>query len=181
MRDNMNNFRVFGRDETASNRLQAIYEATRKTWLAGYRPEDADGGELAPDGRVMEMLSEQTLGKWAEGYVLTGRHAFLASYEAFFHIIDSMVNQHAKWLEKCKTEVKWRASIPSLNPARRHGLHRFCGRPDDLAGSGDEMASLRDRSRDCGSPHRETLPRVDGDFRARVGSLAAAAHFDDSR
>ncbi len=63
MRDNMNNFRVFGRDETASNRLQAIYEATRKTWLAGYRPEDADGSELAPDGRVMEMLSEQTLGR----------------------------------------------------------------------------------------------------------------------
>jgi xylulose-5-phosphate/fructose-6-phosphate phosphoketolase len=115
MRDNMGNFRVFGPDETASNRLQAVYEATKKTWLAGYRPEDADGGELAPDGRVMEMLSEHTLEGWAEGYVLTGRHAFLASYEAFFHIIDSMVNQHAKWLEKCKTEVKWRASIPSLN------------------------------------------------------------------
>jgi xylulose-5-phosphate/fructose-6-phosphate phosphoketolase len=115
MRDNMNNFRVFGPDETASNRLQAIYETSKKTWLAGYRPEDADGGELAPDGRVMEMLSEHTLEGWAEGYVLTGRHAFLASYEAFFHIIDSMVNQHAKWLEKCKTEVKWRASIPSLN------------------------------------------------------------------
>jgi xylulose-5-phosphate/fructose-6-phosphate phosphoketolase len=115
MRDNMGNFRVFGPDETASNRLQAIYEASKKTWLAGYRPEDADGGELAPDGRVMEMLSEHTLEGWAEGYVLTGRHALLASYEAFFHIIDSMVNQHAKWLEKCKTEVKWRASIPSLN------------------------------------------------------------------
>jgi xylulose-5-phosphate/fructose-6-phosphate phosphoketolase len=115
MRDNMGNFRVFGPDETASNRLQAIYEASKKTWLAGYRPEDADGGELAPDGRVMEMLSEHTLEGWAEGYVLTGRHAFFASYEAFFHIIDSMVNQHAKWLEKCKTEVKWRAPIPSLN------------------------------------------------------------------
>ena len=115
MRDNMGNFRVFGPDETASNRLQAIYDASKKTWLAGYRPEDADGGELAPDGRVMEMLSEHTLEGWAEGYVLTGRHAFFASYEAFFHIIDSMVNQHAKWLEKCKTEVKWRASIPSLN------------------------------------------------------------------
>jgi xylulose-5-phosphate/fructose-6-phosphate phosphoketolase len=115
MRGNMGNFRVFGPDETASNRLQAIYEASKKTWLAGYRPEDADGGELAPDGRVMEMLSEHTLEGWAEGYVLTGRHAFFASYEAFFHIIDSMVNQHAKWLEKCKTEVKWRAPIPSLN------------------------------------------------------------------
>jgi xylulose-5-phosphate/fructose-6-phosphate phosphoketolase len=115
MRDNMGNFRVFGPDETASNRLQALYDASKKTWLAGYRPEDADGGELAPDGRVMEMLSEHTLEGWAEGYVLTGRHTFFASYEAFFHIIDSMVNQHAKWLEKCKTEVAWRASIPSLN------------------------------------------------------------------
>jgi len=115
MRDNINKFRVFGPDETASNRLQAIYETSKKTWLAGYRPEDADGGELAPDGRVMEMLSEHTIEGWAEGYVLTGRHAVLASYEGFFHIIDSMVNQHAKWLEKCKTEVKWRASIPSLN------------------------------------------------------------------
>jgi xylulose-5-phosphate/fructose-6-phosphate phosphoketolase len=115
MRDNMGNFRVFGPDETASNRLQAIYEASKKMWLAGYTADDADGGELAPEGRVMEMLSEHTLEGWAEGYVLTGRHAFLASYEGFFHIIDSMVNQHAKWLEKCKTEVKWRASIPSLN------------------------------------------------------------------
>src|SRR5579862_4264994 len=115
MRDNMANFRVFGPDETASNRLRAIYEVTKKTWLAGYLPEDADGSELSLEGRVMEMLSEHTLEGWAEGYVLTGRHVFFASYEAFFHIIDSMFNQHAKWLEKCKTEVKWRASIPSLN------------------------------------------------------------------
>jgi xylulose-5-phosphate/fructose-6-phosphate phosphoketolase len=115
MRGNMTNFRVFGPDETASNRLQAIYEASKKTWLAELKPEDADGGELAVDGRVMEMLSEHTLEGWAEGYVLTGRHVFFSSYEAFLHIIDSMFNQHAKWLEKCKTEVKWRASIPSLN------------------------------------------------------------------
>jgi xylulose-5-phosphate/fructose-6-phosphate phosphoketolase len=115
MRKNMKNFRVFGADETASNRLQAIYEASKKTWLAESKPEDLDGGELSPDGRVMEMLSEHTLEGWAEGYVLTGRHAFFASYEAFFHIIDSMFNQHAKWLEKCKTEVEWRASVPSLN------------------------------------------------------------------
>ncbi len=115
MRDNMTNFRVFGADETASNRLQAIYEVSKKIWLAEYKPEDLDGGELSREGRVMEMLSEHTLEGWAEGYVLTGRHAFFAFYEAFFHIIDSMFNQHAKWLEKCKTEVKWRASIPSLN------------------------------------------------------------------
>jgi xylulose-5-phosphate/fructose-6-phosphate phosphoketolase len=115
MRDNMENFRIFGPDETASNCLEAIYAATEKTWLAELRPEDSDGGNLSRDGRVMEMLSEHTLEGWAEGYVLTGRHMFFASYEAFFHIIDSMFNQHAKWLEKCKTEVKWRASIPSLN------------------------------------------------------------------
>ena len=115
MRDNMDNFRVFGPDETASNRLQAIYEATRKTWLGEARPEDADGGELSPDGRVMEMLSEHTLEGWMEGYVLTGRHVFFNTYEAFAHIVDSMVNQHAKWLEKAKTEVSWRAPVSSLN------------------------------------------------------------------
>jgi xylulose-5-phosphate/fructose-6-phosphate phosphoketolase len=115
MRDNMDNFRVFGPDETASNRLQAIYEASRKTWLAETKPEDADGGELAPDGRVMEMLSEHTLEGWMEGYVLTGRHVLFNSYEAFAHIVDSMVNQHAKWLEKAKTEVTWRAPVSSLN------------------------------------------------------------------
>ncbi len=115
MRDNNNSFRVFGPDETASNRLQAIYETSKKTWLAETRPEDADGGELAADGRVMEMLSEHTLEGWMEGYLLTGRHAFFATYEAFAHVIDSMVNQHAKWLEKCRTEVPWRASVSSLN------------------------------------------------------------------
>lgn len=115
MRENMQTFRIFGPDETASNRLQAIYEATRKTWLAEFKPEDLDGGELSTDGRVMEILSEHTLEGWAEGYILTGRHAFFSTYEAFVHIIDSMFNQHAKWLEKCKTEVKWRAPVSSLN------------------------------------------------------------------
>ncbi len=115
MKNNMTSFRVFGPDETASNRLQALYEATKKTWLAGTLPEDEDGGELSPDGRVMEMLSEHTLEGWMEGYVLTGRHALFATYEAFAHVIDSMVNQHAKWLEKCKTAVEWRAPVPSLN------------------------------------------------------------------
>ncbi len=102
MRANMTNFRVFGPDETASNRLEAIYEASKKTWLAAFLPEDADGGELALDGRVMEMLSETTLEGWLEGYLLTGRHGLFATYEAFVHIIDSMYNQHAKWLEKSK-------------------------------------------------------------------------------
>jgi xylulose-5-phosphate/fructose-6-phosphate phosphoketolase len=115
MRRNMNSFRVFGPDETASNKLTAIYSASKKTWLAEYKPEDADGGELDVSGRVMEMLSEHTLEGWFEGYVLTGRHGLLSSYEAFIHIIDSMFNQHAKWLEKAKMEISWRAPIPSIN------------------------------------------------------------------
>ena len=114
MRNNMTSFRVFGPDETASNRLTAIYEATKKTWMSEIKPEDADGSELSPDGRVMEMLSEHTLEGWLEGYLLSGRHGFFASYEAFIHVIDSMFNQHAKWLEKCK-DVPWRAPVSSLN------------------------------------------------------------------
>jgi xylulose-5-phosphate/fructose-6-phosphate phosphoketolase len=115
MRENMTSFRVFGPDETASNKLQVIYEASGKTWMAKLLPEDADGGDLARDGRVMEMLSEHTLEGWLEGYLLTGRHGFFSSYEAFVHIIDSMFNQHAKWLEKSKLELRWRAPISSLN------------------------------------------------------------------
>jgi len=115
MRRNMTSFRVFGPDETASNKLQRIYEASKKTWLEEYKPEDADGGELAVDGRVMEMLSEHTLEGWLEGYLLTGRHGFFSSYEAFVHVIDSMFNQHAKWLEASKKELSWRAPISSLN------------------------------------------------------------------
>jgi len=115
MRNNMTSFRVFGPDETASNRLQAIYEASPKTWMEEILPEDADGTEIAPNGRVMEMLSEHTLEGWLEGYLLTGRHGFFASYEAFVHVIDSMFNQHAKWLEKSKTELRWRAAVSSLN------------------------------------------------------------------
>jgi xylulose-5-phosphate/fructose-6-phosphate phosphoketolase len=115
MRRNMTNFRVFGPDETASNKLDAIYKASPKTWMEEMKPEDADGGFLSRSGRVMEMLSEHTLEGWFEGYVLTGRHGFFSSYEAFVHIIDSMFNQHAKWLEKSKLELRWRAPISSLN------------------------------------------------------------------
>jgi xylulose-5-phosphate/fructose-6-phosphate phosphoketolase len=115
MRQNMTSFRVFGPDETASNKLQAIYEASGKTWLAELKPEDADGGDLSAFGRVMEMLSEHTLEGWFEGYVLTGRHGLFSTYEAFVHIIDSMFNQHAKWLEKSKLELRWRAPISSIN------------------------------------------------------------------
>src|ERR1700722_3196360 len=111
---NMQNFRVFGPDETQSNRLEALYDVTKKVWLAEYFPEDADGGELAPEGRVMEMLSEHTVEGWLEGYLLSGRHGLINSYEPFIHVIDSMVNQHCKWLEKCN-EIEWRAKIASLN------------------------------------------------------------------
>ena len=114
MRQNMTSFRVFGPDETASNKLQAIYDASKKTWLEKELPEDEDGSQLARNGRVMEMLSETTLEGWFEGYVLTGRHGLLNTYEAFIHIIDSMFNQHAKWLEKSK-DLKWRAPISSIN------------------------------------------------------------------
>src|SRR3954451_14571871 len=115
MRRNMNSFRLFSPDENASNRLQDVYQASPKTWLAEFKPEDADGTDIAPDGRVMEMLSEHTLEGWLEGYILTGRHGIFNTYEAFVHVIDSMYNQHAKWLEKSKAELDWRAPISSLN------------------------------------------------------------------
>ncbi len=115
MRNNMTNFRVFGPDETASNRLAALYEVTKKAWLADTYPEDLDGSQLSADGRVMEMLSEHTLVGWLEGYLLSGRHGLFHSYEAFAHVIDSMFNQHAKWLDICKNHVPWRASVSSWN------------------------------------------------------------------
>jgi xylulose-5-phosphate/fructose-6-phosphate phosphoketolase len=114
MQMNMDNFRVFGPDENTSNKLTAIYEVSKKVWLAEYFPEDQDGGELSTDGRVMEMLSEHTLEGWLEGYVLTGRHGFFSTYESFVHVIDSMINQHCKWLESCK-HIPWRVAISSVN------------------------------------------------------------------
>src|SRR6185295_11539611 len=115
MKNNMTTFRLFGPDETASNRLQAVYEASRKTWMADLLAEDADGGELARDGRVMEMLSEHTLLGWLEGYLLTGRHGLFHTYEAFAHVIDSMFNQHAKWLDISRHHVHWRPPVASEN------------------------------------------------------------------
>jgi len=114
MRMNMNNFRIFGPDENTSNKLDAVYEVSKKIWMAEYFAEDADGGELAVDGRVIEMLSEHTMEGMLEGYLLTGRHGFFSSYEAFVHVIDSMFNQHAKWLDICN-ELSWREEIASLN------------------------------------------------------------------
>lgn len=114
MQANMNNFRVFGPDENTSNKLGAVYEVSKKFWIADYFPEDSDGGELATDGRVIEMLSEHTLEGMLEGYLLTGRHGFFSTYESFVHVIDSMFNQHAKWLSICN-HLSWRENIASLN------------------------------------------------------------------
>ncbi len=105
------NFRVFGPDETASNRLDAVYQATDKMWMEPVLPVDE---HLSPEGRVMEVLSEHMCQGWLEGYLLTGRHGFFSCYEGFIHIVDSMFNQHAKWL-KTTRDIPWRRPISSLN------------------------------------------------------------------
>jgi len=111
VRQNPRNFRIFGPDETNSNRLGAVFEATDRAWAAEILPGD---DHLAPDGRVMEVLSEHLCQGWLEGYLLTGRHGFFSCYEAFIHIIDSMFNQHAKWL-KASNHIPWRRPVASLN------------------------------------------------------------------
>src|SRR6266536_3268793 len=105
------NFRVFGPDETASNRLNAVYQDTDKMWMEPVLPVDE---HLSPEGRVMEVLSEHMCQGWLEGYLLTGRHGFFSCYEGFIHIVDSMFNQHAKWL-KTTRDIPWRRPISSLN------------------------------------------------------------------
>lgn len=114
MRRNPGVFRVFGPDENTSNKLHAIYEATPKLWLLESSALDAADGRLGPDGRVVEMLSEHTLEGMLEGYLLTGRHGLLSSYEAFVHVIGSMFNQHAKWLDASR-RLHWRGAVASLN------------------------------------------------------------------
>ncbi len=111
MAANTSNFRLFGPDETASNRLDAVFEVTERESMAEIKPTDEG---IGPDGRVMEVLSEHLCEGWLEGYVLTGRHGLFNCYEAFIHIIDSMFNQHAKWLEAC-LHIPWRRPVPSLN------------------------------------------------------------------
>ncbi len=106
------NFRIFGPDETSSNRLDAVFDVTDRVWTEDTIPEDV---HLSPDGRVMEILSEHTCQGWLEGYLLTGRHGLFSCYEAFIHIIDSMFNQHAKWLKVTHEEIPWRRPIASLN------------------------------------------------------------------
>ena len=107
----MNNFRIFGPDETASNRLEAVFEVSGKQWMADLEEGD---DHLSANGRVMEVLSEHLCEGWLEGYLLSGRHGLFSCYEAFIHIIDSMLNQHAKWLKVCN-QIPWREPIASLN------------------------------------------------------------------
>ena len=114
MSQNPTNFRLFGPDETASNRLDGVFAASEKTWLAQRQAEDEPGGHLSSEGRVMEILSEHTCQGWLEGYLLTGRHGLFSCYEAFIHLVDSMFNQHAKWLKVIRT-LGWRPPLASLN------------------------------------------------------------------
>jgi xylulose-5-phosphate/fructose-6-phosphate phosphoketolase len=111
VKENQQNFRIMGPDETASNRLNAVFEATDRVFTGAILPTD---DHISPDGRVMEVLSEHMCQGWLEGYLLTGRHGFFSCYEAFIHIVDSMFNQHAKWL-KTTREITWRRPIASLN------------------------------------------------------------------
>ena len=112
MKKNADNFRLFGPDETASNRLGAVLDASPRSWMLEIYDYD---DHLAKSGRVMEILSEHTCQGWLEGYLLTGRHGFFSCYEAFIHLVDSMFNQHAKWLKTTSSEIPWRRPIASLN------------------------------------------------------------------
>ena len=174
MRNNMTTFRVFGPDETASNRLQAIYEVSKKTWMADMLPEDADGGELARDGRVMEMLSEHTLLGWLEGYLLTGRHGFFHTYEAFAHVIDSMFNQHAKWLDICKNHVPLaRVGRVGEHPAVVDGL---AAGPQRLLAPGSGLHRSR-HQQESGVGHAH-LPAARRQHAARRSPTNACARTD---
>ena len=150
MKANMQNFRVFGPDENTSNKLNAIYEVSKKLWLEEYFPEDADGTELAPDGRVIEMLSEHTLEGMLEGYLLTGRHGFFSTYEAFAHVIDSMFNQHAKWLTICN-HLPWRAKVAVAEPA--HHLDRVAAGPQRVHPPGPRLPRRGREQERRGHPH----------------------------
>ncbi len=162
------NFRVFGPDETASNRLDALYEVTDKVWM---EPIIADDENLSKDGRVMEVLSEHMCQGWLEGYLLTGRHGFFSCYEAFIHIIDSMFNQHAKWL-KVTRDIPWRRPIASLNYLA--DLARLAAGPQRIQPSGSRL------HRSCDEQEGRRRPRLScrrtpiACFRSRTTACAAA-------
>ena len=170
MAKNMDNFRVFGPDENSSNKLDAVYEVSKKLWLCDYKPEDADGGELSPDGRVLEMLSEHTLEGWYEGYVLTGRHGFFATYEAFVHVIDSMYNQHAKWLAICE-EIPWRAPHLLAQPADH--LHRLAPGPQRLHPPGPGLPRRGGQQEPGGHPHLSAAGRQHPALHRRITACSS--------
>ena len=152
MRRNMADFRVFSPDENNSNRLGAILEVTDRTWEADRLPDD---DHLAPDGRVMEVLSEHMCQGWLEGYLLTGRHGLFSCYEAFIHIVDSMFNQHAKWL-KTTNGIPWRQPIASLNYLLTSHVWRQDHNGSAIRTPGSSTTSSTRRRRWCASTCRRT-------------------------
>ena len=140
LNDEARNFRIIGPDETASNRLQAVFEVTERVWMETILPDDV---HLGRDGRVMEVLCEHLCQGWLEGYLLTGRHGLFSCYEAFIHIVDSMFNQHAKWLNACR-DIPWRRPIASLN----YLLTRMSGVRTTMA------SAIRIRASSISSPTR---------------------------
>ena len=180
------NFRVFGPDETASNRLDAIYEATDKIFMEPMLPTDE---HLSVNGRVMEILSEHMCQGWLEGYLLTGRHGFFSCYEAFIHIVDSMFNQHAKWL-KVTRNIPWRRPIASLNylltshvwrqdhngfQPPGSGLHRSRGEQE--GGCGARLSASRREHAAFGGRSLPAQPQLrECDCRRQATGAAVAGH-----
>ena len=160
------NFRVFGPDENDSNRWQDVLEVTNRAWMAEILPDD---DHLAPDGRVMEMLSEHQCQGWLEGYLLTGRHGFFSCYEAFIHIVDSMFNQHAKWLKVC-SDIPWRRPIASLNYLLV--LARLAAGPQRLQPPGPRLHRPRGQQEGRGHPR---LPAAGRQHAAVVSPTTACA------
>ena len=184
------NFRIFGPDETASNRLDAVFEVTNRTSEAAILPSD---DHVAPDGRVMEVLSEHMCQGWLEGYLLTGRHGFFSCYEAFIHIIDSMFNQHAKWL-KVTRHIPWRPPIASLNylltshvwrqdhngfSHQDPGLHRSRGQQE--GGSGARVSAARRQHAAVGGRPLPAQPALRQRDRRREAAGAAVARYGRRR
>ena len=160
------NFRLFSPDENNSNRWQDVLEVTNRCYVAEILPED---DHLAPDGRVMEVLCEHQCQGWLEGYLLTGRHGFFSCYEAFIHIIDSMFNQHAKWLKVC-SHIPWRRPIASLNYLLE--LARLAAGPQRLQPSGSRLHRSRRQQEGRGHPRLSAARR---EHAARASPITACA------